>query len=288
MKQLIHYATGIAVLALMSTAQAIPITECEGIRLPNDTTDPTTPLRMDYSVREVEEGIFDYEFTVTLDNNDGSWQAGQGWGWLIFGDAQEQDSPLTNFVGDLNDLPIGPWDGYGTSFGHHNGPTLQYVLDYWVPTRVGEMLTWSGTSNADLRRDGLTWSCLVAQNDAQRPDWTPANLLEDEPSGLGVFLSNTPTSVDRGTSTAFRADVINEGEADETLDEATMTVTGPVGLERGLYDGGDLVIEPRASVGGRVEVFVPRAAPVGQYRVEVSISDDGEMLASDGFDVSVE
>ena len=46
-----------------------------------------TPLRMDYSVSDLGGGIYDYEFALVLDNNDSSWSAGQGWGWIIFGDA---------------------------------------------------------------------------------------------------------------------------------------------------------------------------------------------------------
>jgi hypothetical protein len=88
-----------------------------------------TPLRMEYSVTDLGAGAFQYEFSLILDNHDGTWFTGQGFNWIIFGDNRYDygSSPLTNFVGDSTDLPIGPFTYYNISVGEHEGPTL---VDY--------------------------------------------------------------------------------------------------------------------------------------------------------------
>ena len=140
-------AIGFIILGQMSLAQA-------------------SPLNLDYTVTDLGSGLYDYNFVLTLDNNDNSWQPGQGWSWLIFGDAYAATSPLTNFVGDTSDLPIGPWYFYTTSGGGHNGPTLlsgnTQQIAYWTPTAIGEMLSWSGTSTANLAQGDLLFSTLLS------------------------------------------------------------------------------------------------------------------------------
>jgi PEP-CTERM motif len=118
------------------------------------------PLRLDYSVQDIGGGLFNYEFTLVVDNNDGSYAAGQGWRWLVFGDAVASPTPLTNFVGDVSDLPVGPWTSFTSSGGFHNGPTFSSPLNYWVPGGIGDSLSWSGTSTANLPQGQLLWSTL--------------------------------------------------------------------------------------------------------------------------------
>jgi hypothetical protein len=126
-----------------------------------------TPLRMEYCVEDLGGGTFEYTFTLILDNNDGSWQPGQGWRWLIFGDEPGAGSggtgvsPIDGFIGDPTYLPIGPWTGYSTSGGGHNGPTLSSVLEYWIPTAVGETLTWGGTVGVDVPEPDMKFSTIA-------------------------------------------------------------------------------------------------------------------------------
>ncbi len=122
-----------------------------------------TPLRLDYAVSDLGTGRYEYNFSLVLDNHDGSWASGQGWGWFIFGDTPDSaaGSPLTDFVIDSADLPVGPWTGLSTSYGGHNGPTFSDVLAKWFPLAVGDALTWSGTSTADLAQGELLFSTLV-------------------------------------------------------------------------------------------------------------------------------
>jgi hypothetical protein len=144
-----------------------------------------SPLRLEYSVMDLGGGLYDYEFDLILDNNDSTWVSGQGWGWLIFGDAPRgDDSPLTDFVGDTSDLPVGPWTGYSSTGGTHNGPTLGPVTfpdDLWVPSSIGETLSWSGTSTADLAQGDLLFSTIHGINTAARADFDIAYRVSAAP-----------------------------------------------------------------------------------------------------------
>jgi hypothetical protein len=152
-------------------------------------TAQATPLRMDYSVTDLGGGLYDYEFQLVLDNNDGTWSAGQGWRWIIFGDTPVAPSPLSNFVGDLNDLPIGPYTTYGFSFGAHNGPDLSFVLDYWVPTGVGDFLAWSGASDANLVQGDLLFSTIAGTlNNGVAANFEVANRIESVPAPATLAL----------------------------------------------------------------------------------------------------
>lgn len=150
-----------------------------------------SPMRLDYSVTPAGGGLYNYDFTLTLDNNDNSWAAGQGFGWLIFGDAAfPGPSPLADFT-MTSSFPVGPWTYLSGSSGGHNGPTFGFVLDNWVPTGVGDQLTWSGTSSANLGQGELLFSFLVGTNGTVRPNFQEANLLQPsaipEPASLAVF-----------------------------------------------------------------------------------------------------
>jgi hypothetical protein len=152
-----------------------------------------TPIALNYEVSDIGGGLLNYEFSLSLDNNDNSWAAGQGWRWFIFGDGGSNLSPLTDFVGDASDLPVGPWSGYTNTSGGYNGPTLNSVLDYWIPVAIGEVLTWSGTSTANLAQGELLFTTLAGTlNGAVAADLDVANRVEPstdvpEPSTLAIF-----------------------------------------------------------------------------------------------------
>ncbi len=146
-----------------------------GLCLGLAATAGATPLRMDYCVTDIGGGLFEYEIALILDNNDGSWFAGNGFGWMIFGDAQNAMSPIADFVMDPGSFPIGPWTTLGSSSGFHNGPTLHFVLDPWVPTAVGETLTWRGTSATNLPQGQMIWSSIFTTGGASIAEFIVAN-----------------------------------------------------------------------------------------------------------------
>jgi hypothetical protein len=136
-------------------------------------TASATPLRLDYCV-DASGGLFQYTFTLTMDNNDGSWVAGQGWDWFIFGDGNGMPSALTNFT--MTSAIPGPWNQLTSSGGGHNGPTFGPVTGaFWVPNAVGDSLTWSGTSNAFLDEPAMFFSTLIPQGGAVIANFEPAH-----------------------------------------------------------------------------------------------------------------
>lgn len=143
-----------------------------------------TPLRLDYAVSDLGAGQYNYDFSLVLDNNDSSWVSGQGWSWFIFGDTADSGtgSPLTDFVMDSSDYPVGPWTGLSASSGGHNGPTFSGVFAKWIPLAVGDTLIWSGTSSADLAQGQLLFSTLlVSPVGTVAADFEVANRLTSVP-----------------------------------------------------------------------------------------------------------
>jgi hypothetical protein len=152
---------------------------------------------MEYSVTDLGAGSFQYDFSLILNNNDGTWYTGEGFNLIIFGDNPHSTAfSLTNWVGNPADLPVGPFTSYTTtgSSGEppeadHNGPSfLKWDAPYvpfpdnpenagWVPTNIGDSLHWSGTSSADLCQGFLLWSNLWSaySGESNNPVGVPQN-----------------------------------------------------------------------------------------------------------------
>ena len=145
-----------------------------------------SPLEMTYTMEDIGGGLYNYEFTLTMTNVDGSWSPGQGFGWIIWGDQRAAPSPMGDFVGDPNDLPVGPFQGYCSSSGFHNGPTFcvgggdPFQFFYWQPNAVGESLQWSGTSAAVLGQGEMLFSNLIGINGAVNAEFLVATLEEGD------------------------------------------------------------------------------------------------------------
>lgn len=129
-----------------------------GLSLAVTTTAWATPLAMEYTKTSVGAGLYQYDFSLTLDNHDGSWNAGQQWDWIVFGD---------NLGWTWNTLSFSaPISTVTTSSGGHNGPTLalasnSVVLPGWQPLAIGDEITWSGTSSLNVADGLMKWSSLV-------------------------------------------------------------------------------------------------------------------------------
>ena len=120
-----------------------------------------TPIRLDYEITDLGGGVYNYDFTFIVDNNDGSWASGQTFRWFVLGDVVPGPSPLTNFVGDVNSFVNSPYTGFGMTSGGHNGPDLQSVLTDWAPSGIGDFFSFSGTSTANLGQGQFAWSNVI-------------------------------------------------------------------------------------------------------------------------------
>jgi hypothetical protein len=138
-------------------------------------------LSLNYTVKNLTDGWFNYSFQLKVDNTDNSYVSGQAWRWIIFGDTPSPPSSnvgegtLTNWVGDLS--KSSPWiASFRTTGGDHNGPTLygnpgNSVLAWWTPSDVNDYLYWSGKSTANLPQGELLFSTLAGTLNGA----TPAN-----------------------------------------------------------------------------------------------------------------
>lgn len=145
----------------------------------------STPLTLDYSITP-SGGLFDYQFTLTLDNNDASWTPGQTWNWIIFGDRSPGYPSPSGFCPNSSECPqnalFTPPPGFTatSSEGYSQGPTLAYGGDVagpgWQPSGVGDAITWSYTSQYNLGAT-LTFSSLVTTGGAQLFEFEPGHLI---------------------------------------------------------------------------------------------------------------
>lgn len=125
-----------------------------------------SPLTLSYQVVPLDDGRIRYRFTLELDNHDSSWEAGQGFGWVVFGDGVGATTSLPDFIGDAGSFPAGPWDRFDATAGYNNGPSLGALRALWFPRFVGDSISWSGTSFSDVATGQLRWSCLTTQGRA--------------------------------------------------------------------------------------------------------------------------
>lgn len=241
------------------------------------------PLTMKYQVKDLGGGQFQYDFMLEVDNNDNSYVVGQGWRWLIFGDSATS-SPLTGWAISAGQLPVGPWTGMSSSGGGHNGPTFSNVLDYWVPTGVGDCLHWRGTSTANLAQGQLLWSTLAGTlNGGVAANFTIATRLDpgitvEATKGTAASVLNNET----GGGNGFQAgtfNILNNGNLADTVSSITVqglgtgnhltaytsfelfrdqTASGTVGS----YDTGDVLIGSGTFAGSPASVSI--AVPAGE------------------------
>src|SRR4051794_33288457 len=57
-----------------------------------------SPLELQYSVSAGAGGLYNYDFTLTLDNHTNDWAPGEKWSCIIFGDTKLSNSPLADFA----------------------------------------------------------------------------------------------------------------------------------------------------------------------------------------------
>ena len=168
-----------------------------------------TPLRMDYTTTDLG-GSYLYDFTLTLDNHDGSWALGKQWDWINFGDTDYAASTYVGFDIDGSGGVSADWTTLttssgdfsisGPSGGSHNAPYVQFgsniLIPGWMPSSVGESFSWSGTSGVYIDPGDLYWSSLITAGGASLVQFEQANHITSVPepsistllaSGLLIF-----------------------------------------------------------------------------------------------------
>ena len=125
------------------------------------------PLQLDYTVTPTGNNRYRYDFTLTLTNADNSWSLGQDWGHIRFGNQRRPgtNTPLTSFRGHNSSLADTPFDRF-LSPTQSEGPGVTRYGVRWRPTAVGESLSWSGTSTANLDQGDLLWGAYTRSNGA--------------------------------------------------------------------------------------------------------------------------
>jgi hypothetical protein len=136
------------------------------VQLANADT-ASAPFTLDYSVTPVGPN-YQYNFSLVLDNNDGSWVPGQEFNWLIVGAAVNQPSPFAELDSFFTSIPA---NSYATSTsGFLNGPTLCFGMSCadpyngYQPTALGETLNFTGLSSTLIGPDQLDWIVLFRAN----------------------------------------------------------------------------------------------------------------------------
>ena len=114
-----------------------------------------SPLRLEYTVSPIAGDLYDYEFKLSVDNNDGTYSSGQTWGWISFGEtlSDTDTSPFSDFTPDTSDYPIGQYTSITTgtnSILTNSAPYLSPLQPTWLPTGIGDSFSWSGTSASYL------------------------------------------------------------------------------------------------------------------------------------------
>jgi hypothetical protein len=143
-------------------------------------------IDLQYIKTDLGGGTYQYDFKLILTNADNSYVAGQGWNFIVFGDVPMGTSTLNDFT-LLSESFVNPNMSLGNSSGAHNGPTFLDVVNPttggWIPSHVGDFVTWSGTSSNNVADGTLLFSTLISINGANAADFQVANAVP-EPNSL--------------------------------------------------------------------------------------------------------
>jgi hypothetical protein len=149
-----------------------------------------SPFTLSYSVTDVGSN-FQYNFDLTLDNHDNSWNPGSAYDWFVVGDALSSPSSFSEGGNFFTSVPPG-WLG-NSSGGAHNGPTLfspSFLNPGYVPAAVGDSILFTGLSSTFLGAGDLLWSNLSFSNGAIGANFETAQLTSavPEPSTWAMMM----------------------------------------------------------------------------------------------------
>jgi hypothetical protein len=144
------------------------------------------PLRMDFDVGVVSPGLYSYSFTITVDTTTASWNPGMGWSWLNFGSGRRSSFlPTSPNFAMTSPFPVGPWTTLTSVGGSNNGPMFGPAspTTYWIPTAVGESISWTGTSSVYVDAPEMRWSTVLQTGGATVVSFPAANRVSTGPLG---------------------------------------------------------------------------------------------------------
>ena len=146
-------------------------------------------LFLDYTTADIGGGLFKYDFKLSVNNQDNTYFNGQNFNWIIFGDTVGP-SPISDFSLDSETFS-NPNILFTSTTGGHNGPTFldtKNLIIGWVPTGVGDFVTWSGTS-ANNVTSGLLFSNLIGNGNVSEfvPAQYNSSVAVPEPTSFAVL-----------------------------------------------------------------------------------------------------
>lgn len=120
------------------------------------------PLKLEYEVSALENGLFNYDFTLTYDKDYPTHVGTLGYNWIIFGGEIGQSPALADYTNE--------WDTTSSSmvqstaaFAGGSVPVLVHkdgLNGLWLPAMDRYEISWSGVSTADLAQGELVFSTM--------------------------------------------------------------------------------------------------------------------------------
>ncbi len=173
----------------------------------------------------------------------------------------------------------------------YDGPGHRYYYNALIHDGgLGDLYPSDGIKYYFQEWDGF--ACLPASACTGGPYLHAPILGEADPvdppaDELSLLLSDYSETVYAGTSLGFTINLINDTVDDLAFDRVEMHITSvDVDVVRVLYDGGaaEIPLAAGAEASKRVTMGVPDWVPLGDYRIDVSVINDGLELATDGYD----
>ncbi|MFO0885447.1 MAG: autotransporter-associated beta strand repeat-containing protein [Pirellulales bacterium] len=122
------------------------------------------PLKLEYTVTpQPATSNYKYDFALKVDSSAGTYAAGQGWGFVVFGHDAANVAPSLTVFTPTTAAPS-PFTAFGTtSSGYSLAPLFG---TYWIPANINSQLAWSGTSTADVAQGQLYFDAFTSTGGA--------------------------------------------------------------------------------------------------------------------------
>ncbi|WP_424971089.1 hypothetical protein [Dinoroseobacter sp. S76] len=127
------------------------------------TASHAVPLRLNYDVSPLDNGLFEYDFEVRTTIDDGDFLPGMSFNWFVIGvGVMGVASAFAEGADFFQDTPDGT--RAGTASGFVNGPELCFngscITPGWTPTTVGESFSFRGISESFVEHSEFDWTFL--------------------------------------------------------------------------------------------------------------------------------